>query len=284
MAGGAIDVDRATAIERDDPRGWDRLRQRRHLWTRLRERYDARLHRADLEPDDGNVDHYGERGSASPLHSAAVLLPDGRVFTSGGQSEETAEYFSPPYLFKGTRPTITTAPDTIAHGQQFFVATPEATSITKVHLIRLSSVTHAFNQDQRINRLQFSQGTGGLNVTAPASGNVSPPGYYMLFVVNSTGVPSVAKISTRRTSRTGAGRTCRTCCNPLERSGVAGLVECQRCQWLQSVPVDDIRFVQLHVAAGHCALSELSRLGSDEWYDVLLHGPRDERNGQSQFK
>ena len=109
-------------------------------------------------------------------HSAAVLLPDGRVFTSGGQSEETAEYFSPPYLFKGTRPTITTAPDTIAHGQQFFVATPEATSITKVHLIRLSSVTHAFNQDQRINRLQFSQGTGGLNVTAPASGNVSPPG------------------------------------------------------------------------------------------------------------
>jgi hypothetical protein len=127
-------------------------------------------------------------------HSAAVLLPDGRVFTSGGQGEETAEYFSPPYLFRGARPTITSAPDTVAHGQQFFVATPNATSITKVHLIKLSSVTHAFNQDQRINRLQFSQGSGGLNVTAPANGNVGPPGYYMLFIVDGTGVPSVAKI------------------------------------------------------------------------------------------
>ena len=86
------------------------------------------------------------------------------------------------------------APDSISHGQQFFVATPNATSITKVHLIRLSSVTHAFNQDQRINRLQFSQGTGGLNVTAPANGNVGPSGYYMLFIVNGTGVPSIAKI------------------------------------------------------------------------------------------
>ena len=129
-------------------------------------------------------------------HSAAVLLPDGRAFASGGQGEESGEFYSPPYLFKGTRPTISSAPDAIAHGQQFFVATPNATSITKVHLIKLSSVTHGFNQDQRINRLVFSQGTGGLNVTAPANGNVGPPGYYLLFIVDGTGVPSVAKIGT----------------------------------------------------------------------------------------
>jgi hypothetical protein len=127
-------------------------------------------------------------------HSAAVLLPDGRVFSSGGQGEENAEVYSPPYLFKGTRPTITSAPTAVAHGQIFFVATPNATSITKVHLIKLSSVTHGFNQDQRINRLQFSQASGGLNVTVPANGNLSPPGYYMLFIVNGTGVPSVASI------------------------------------------------------------------------------------------
>ncbi len=127
-------------------------------------------------------------------HSAAVLLPDGRVFSSGGQGEENAEVYSPPYLFKGARPTITSAPTTVMHGQQVFVATPNATSITKVHLIKLSSVTHGFSHEQRINRLQFSQAAGGLNVTVPANGNLSPPGYYMLFIVNGTGVPSVARI------------------------------------------------------------------------------------------
>jgi galactose oxidase len=55
-------------------------------------------------------------------------------------------------------------------------------------------VTHSFNQNQRFNRLSFSQEAGGLNVTAPANGNLSPPGHYMLFILNGSGVPSVAKI------------------------------------------------------------------------------------------
>ena len=60
-------------------------------------------------------------------------------------------------------------------------------------MLRLSSVTHAFNQSQYINELSFSQTTGGLNVTAPPNGNVAPPGYYLLFILNGSGVPSVAK-------------------------------------------------------------------------------------------
>jgi hypothetical protein len=56
------------------------------------------------------------------------------------------------------------------------------------------SVTHANNMDQRINRLGFAQASGGLNITAPSDANLSPPGYYMLFLLNSSGVPSVAKI------------------------------------------------------------------------------------------
>ena len=47
---------------------------------------------------------------------------------------------------------------------------------------------------QRISRPSFSQATGGLNVTAPSNPNTAPPGYYMLFILNSNGVPSVAKI------------------------------------------------------------------------------------------
>ena len=130
-------------------------------------------------------------------HSTALLLPDGRVLSGGGEVSESgvsAEVYSPPYLFKGSRPTITSAPTSVGLGQTFFVGTPDATSITTATLIALSSVTHTNNMGQRINRLSLSQTTGGLNITAPASANLTPPGYYMLFILNGNDVPSVAKI------------------------------------------------------------------------------------------
>ena len=133
-------------------------------------------------------------------HSVALLLPDGRVLSGGGQcygdtncNPNSAEIFSPPYLFAGARPTITSAPASISGGQTFFVATPDAANITQVTWIRLGAVTHTFNQEQRINFLSFGQATGGLNVTAPPNANLAPPGFYMLFLLSS-GVPSVASI------------------------------------------------------------------------------------------
>jgi galactose oxidase len=132
-------------------------------------------------------------------HSFALLLPDGRVLTAGGQLNQTgaanganAEIFSPPYLFKGARPTITSAPLSVGYGQTTLIGTSDA--ISKVSWIRLSAVTHAFNQEQRFIPLSFTAGTGGINVTFPSSANISPPGYYMLFLLNSAGVPSVATI------------------------------------------------------------------------------------------
>jgi hypothetical protein len=137
-------------------------------------------------------------------HSTALLLPDGRVLSAGGglppspNARDTdhpdVEIYSPPYLFKGPRPSITSSPAAVTHGHQFFIGTPDATGITKVTLIRLSSVTHAFNQSQRINILSYRQTPGGLSVRAPGSGNLCPPGYYMLFIINGNGVPSVAQI------------------------------------------------------------------------------------------
>ena len=117
-------------------------------------------------------------------HSTALLLPDGRVLSMGGNGFEETEIYSPPYLFKGTRPTITSAPTSVAYGQSFFVGTPDAAAISKVTMLRLSSVTHAFNMSQHISTLSFSQAPGGLNVVAPSGGTAAPPGPYLLFILN----------------------------------------------------------------------------------------------------
>jgi hypothetical protein len=135
-------------------------------------------------------------------HSTALLLPDGRVVVAGGGHNffnniayPNAEIYSPAYLFKGARPTITQAPpSTLSYGQNFFVGTPNAADIASVALIRNGSVTHAFNTDQTYVPLTFTQTSGGLTVTAPANSDLAPPGYYMLFLVNKNGVPAVAPL------------------------------------------------------------------------------------------
>jgi len=132
-------------------------------------------------------------------HSTALLLPDGRVLVAGGGQfgvdQFSAEIYSPPYLFKGDPPAITAVtPTSIQYGTTFSVQTPDASSIASVSLIRLGSVTHAFNMDQRFLELAFSRLSGSLNVQAPGSANLAPPGYYMLFIVDTSGVPSVASI------------------------------------------------------------------------------------------
>ena len=131
-------------------------------------------------------------------HSTALLLPDGRVLMAGGGAlpgratdQTNAEIYSPPYLFKGTRPTISSAPGGASWGSSFDITTPDAASITKVSLVRSPSVTHAFDQNQRFQFLNFTAGSGKITVQAPTGANVAPPGDYMLFILNGSGVPSV---------------------------------------------------------------------------------------------
>ena len=138
-------------------------------------------------------------------HSTSLLLPNGRVLHTGSgdasssTDQKSAQIYSPPYLFNAdgtaaTRPTITSAPATITYGQQFTVQSPEAAALSTVTLVRLGSVTHAFDMNQRFIRLALIHVTGGVSVTAPANANLAPPGHYMLFVLNGSGVPSLARI------------------------------------------------------------------------------------------
>lgn len=162
---------------------------------------------ADLyDPAANTFASAGQNAFARLYHSVALLLPDATVWVAGGNPargsyEQHMEIYQPAYLFTtdvggnvipAPRPTIASAPATVSWGTQFTVQTPDAANISSVVLVRNGAVTHAFDMDQRLVGMSFSSGSGALTVTAPPSGNIAPPGYYMLFLLNNAGVPSVA--------------------------------------------------------------------------------------------
>jgi galactose oxidase len=137
-------------------------------------------------------------------HSVALLLPDGRVFSGGGglcgscvTNHADGQIFTPPYLLNpdGTlrpRPAITDAPATTAAGSTVTVNTDRA--VTRFAIVRFGAVTHSVNNDQRRIPLAATTVTGtSYSVTIPADRGIVLPGNYMLFALDSAGVPSVAK-------------------------------------------------------------------------------------------
>jgi hypothetical protein len=161
---------------------------------------------ADLyDPVANTFSAAGTEAYARLYHSVSLLMPDATVWVAGSNPERGTyspymEIYSPAYLFNSdgslaTRPTITSvSTPVIGYGSAFTVTTPDAASISTVVLMRNGAVTHSFNMDQRYVGLAFTAGSGVLNVTGPPNGNIAPPGYYMLFLVNGAGVPSLASM------------------------------------------------------------------------------------------
>ena len=143
-------------------------------------------------------------------HSTALLLPDGRVLSSGGgicgtcdqvgYLAKNAEIFSPPYLFQadGTlapRPAIDSAPASTSYGAPI----RHRDRRTRRRSARSRSSGSAPSRTRTTwssatSRCSFTAGATSLTATAPANANVAPPGFYMLFIVDANGVPSVARM------------------------------------------------------------------------------------------
>ncbi|MDH4393893.1 MAG: RICIN domain-containing protein [Aquabacterium sp.] len=137
-------------------------------------------------------------------HSVALLLPDARVLSGGGglcggctTNHPNVQIWSPPYLFNAdgsaaTRPAITAAPAVASAGTAMAVNT--GTAVTAFSLVRLSSVTHSVNNEQRRLNVPFTAaGTNQYTLALNADRGVLVPGFYMLFAMNAQGVPSVAR-------------------------------------------------------------------------------------------
>jgi hypothetical protein len=127
-------------------------------------------------------------------HSTAILLPDGRVAVGGGVLNSfTGQIFQPHYIVEAlARPIIVGAPNSMpCDGGPYEVQylLNGGLPVTSACLIRLGSVTHGFDQDQRRVPLTIAASStisGDLRqiiIKSPENTNIAPPGFYMLFIM-----------------------------------------------------------------------------------------------------
>lgn len=130
-------------------------------------------------------------------HSSFILLQDGSIVGGGAPPDADPpavytphERFFPDY-FDMLRPVISGAPASINYGGNFTINTPNPADVSEVVLLRSGAVTHGYNMSQRGIELVISGiGAGTLDIEEPPHSNLAPPGWYLLFILNSSRVPS----------------------------------------------------------------------------------------------
>ncbi len=175
-------------------------------------KYYRGMHGSDLMtahmwmPDTGKVTSLADPLVARDYHSEGLLLPDGRILTLGGNPlfgdkqdtepqifHKQISIYSPPYLFHGPRPRLTGGPSQLQRGQTGTFTTPDSSSIVKARLMHPSAVTHVTDVQQRSIALTITRKHGAVALSIPQGAGLVPSGWYMLFVDNARGVPSVAR-------------------------------------------------------------------------------------------
>ncbi|MFF3559041.1 galactose oxidase-like domain-containing protein [Streptomyces sp. NPDC002574] len=139
-------------------------------------------------------------------HAEALLLPDGRVAVFGsnplfgdkadttpGFFEQRVEIYTPPYLYRDSKPSLGEGPRTVERGGSMSFPTQYADHIDNARLIRPSAVTHATDTEQRSIALDIERGKGSVRLTVPQDPSLVPPGWYMVVVTDEEGTPSVAR-------------------------------------------------------------------------------------------
>jgi Domain of unknown function (DUF1929)/Kelch motif len=132
-------------------------------------------------------------------HQVALLLPDGRVWTAGSTPtrsrwELRTQFFRPSY-FSATRPSISGTPSVGSYGGSITIPTSSPSAISRASLVKCPDTTHHYDSNMRLIWLGVTSRTSNsVTVQAPLSANLAPPGYYYIHVINSSGIPSVARI------------------------------------------------------------------------------------------
>ncbi|MFC8916255.1 galactose oxidase-like domain-containing protein [Streptomyces sp. NPDC057116] len=157
------------------------------------------------DPKTGAYTRVADPQVGRNYHSGSVLLPDGRVMIFGSDSlfadpantkpgvfEQRIEIYTPPYLFRDAKPTITGGPKELRRGASGVFETPDAAKIKTAKLMRPSAVTHVTDVDQRSIALEMKKTAKGIEVTVPKNRALVPSGWYMLFVTDDKGTPSEA--------------------------------------------------------------------------------------------
>ncbi|MFJ9902693.1 galactose oxidase-like domain-containing protein [Streptomyces sp. NPDC101152] len=172
-----------------------------------RGRSDSNILQARIyHPDTNTFQQVADPLVGRNYHSGSILLPDGRIMffgsdslygdkanTKPGKFEQRIEIYTPPYLYRDSRPSLSGGPQTIARGGTGTFTSPQASAIKKVRLIRPSASTHVTDVDQRSIALDFKRSGDKITVTVPENRNLVTSGWYMLFVDDDQGTPSEAQ-------------------------------------------------------------------------------------------